>query len=209
MKKIIITIFYLFLLTIGYSNAFQINAIGVVYLNSSTQDEYELNIVFPMSALPVHDKHIYQSQSIIVDTLTIKSEVVLFNNKGIIGKITDVEMVWIKFWCENDDGIQFRPEIKIMIDKNQLAGELQAQSDLQNLSCFAILNYDQSQLHKAEREHQFNLEMEGDINNDGINEIEIYSYYDDAENCDGLPLNNLVVLQKTGCTITKLRCCGP
>ncbi|MEZ5004283.1 MAG: hypothetical protein R2730_14730 [Chitinophagales bacterium] len=209
MKKISLSILYLFLLTTGYTNAFQINTIGVVYLNSSTQDEYELTIVFPMSAIPVHNNYIYQSQSAIVDSLKVKSDVVLFDNKGIIGKITDIEIAYIQFWCENDDGIQFRPEIKIMINKNQLVGELQAQSDLQNLSCFAIINYDQSKLHKVEREHQFNLEMEGDINNDGINEIEIYSYYDDAENCDGLPINHLVVVQKTGSTITKLRCCGP
>ena len=38
----------------------------------------------------------------------------------------------------------------------------------------------------------------GDIDNDGRNEIEIYSFPDDAMNCNGLPENNLVVLQKTG-----------
>jgi len=209
MMKIRLTILYLLLTCTGYSNTFQINSIGVVYLNSTTDDKYELTFVFPMSSITEHDNYDNRLDNVIVDTMTFNNDIVLFNNKGVIGTIKYADRVYIHFWCENDGGIQFRPEIKIMVNKNEIKDELQSNPELQNLTCFAIINYDRTKLKKVEHEQRFNLEMEGDIDYDGINEIEIYSFLDDAENCDGLPDNNLVVFQKTGNRRNFLRCCGP
>lgn len=209
MMKTKLTILFLLLFNTGYSNNFTSNSIGVVYLNSFTGDKYELTFVFPMSSITKHDNYDERLDYHIVDTLTIDNEITLFDKSGTIGSFQYIGEVFIHFWCENDGGIQFRPEIKIIMDKSEIKGKLTSKPELQGLSCFAIIDYNTTKLTKVEQEPMFKLEMEGDIDNDGFNEIEIYSFPDDAGNCNGLPDNNLVVLQKTGDKRNYLRCCGP
>ncbi|MEI9919915.1 MAG: hypothetical protein WDO14_14120 [Bacteroidota bacterium] len=114
----------------------------------------------------------------------------------------------IQEWCENDGGVQTRPTLKLVINKSKLKRKLTRRTNIQNIACFVIANPSAIQ-NKTTNSVSKNIVMTGDRNNDGQIDCFISTYYDEAENCDGQPLNHLRINLNAGGITYALRCCGP
>lgn len=180
---------------------FKENAIGVAYLNAETKVSYSLTIAFPAKMLSenLDGKTTFTSR----ETLT------LFDSKGEMCFIKGPFNFKVDAWCENDGGIQSRATLKITIGRNKFQRTPFAINSIQNIACFVVVNKSsitsESNLTKSAKD----VVLTGDFNNDGKTDCFISTYYDDAENCDGVPVNHLGINLHAGNLVYALRCCGP
>ena len=213
MKKLISLLIIIFLINFNcYSQSFKENSIGIVYLTGETETEYEVDIVFLFESLTNYsiESPLLEIREV-MDKFETDFPIILFDENGKLLKIQTKNTFEIVFWCENDAGIQFRPTLKLKLQKKSFDRNLKANNELQNIVCFSLINQN-SNTYKGEMPNESSKEdvrMEGDMNNDGILEARIWVRPDDTQNCDGLPENNLeIFLGYNGCNHW-IRCCGP
>ena len=165
------------------------NSIGIAYLDTIVGDKYSLTIRFPNSnltdSLPHRDTSNYTNDiNINLPTQTI----ILFDQRGQIITLKNVSNCTSKFWCENDGGIQYEPTYKLTINKKDftITPKLQDKNRLDNISCFAVINYNPNQFksfYPATGKENKNVVMRGRISSDYSgysNTIQdsVYIYYD-------------------------------
>ena len=138
MKKLIIIL--LTISNIAYSQNFVENSIGLIYIVSENEKEYDLKIVFPMTFIENfdYDNSVYSETPL--TEFEYNGKIKLFDEYGVFDTLTIKENYLIKFWCENDGGIQYRPELNLKIKKENLTKKLTRYNEIQNIGCFAIVN---------------------------------------------------------------------
>jgi hypothetical protein len=166
-------------------------SVGVAY---STGTPNRLRVVFPLSVKP--------------GPQAIDGELVLFDEKGVLGRVKPKAPAQAVRWCENDGGDQWRPELTI--DAPSTKRKLAPRERMQNIVAFVAVVKSGTKLRGVEwRTTDEERAFDGDFDGDGKPEAVIYLAPDDAKNCDGEPKNNLRVSLLAANRWSELRCCGP
>tara|TARA_Y100001972_G_C7644287_1_gene323686 strand:+ start:280 stop:912 length:633 start_codon:yes stop_codon:yes gene_type:complete len=189
------------------------NSIGLVYLKALVSDSSaDIEIVLPepsANELPNGYKEKYFDSGEIIE-IPFDGELQLFDSKGELITLHGKQTFKMQFWCENDGGIQFRPTLELKISLDDFNRLFDVEPELQKLIGFVITNPELSKLSRPASEHlSKDVRLTGDINGDGTPEAVVFVFYDDAENCDGEPQNNLVINLATSERSFWMRCCGP
>jgi len=175
---------------------------GVVYVLKRTKGRLKLRLVFPASTVMNFDPLNAKSG----ESVDVLDELIVFDSKGALGTITSVKRMKTVLWCENDGGMQFRPEIIVDIPASKLRRRLKPNQQLQRIAAFVRVG-----LQVAERglAASNKAAMHGDLDADGRPEVQLWTAPDDAQNCSGKPQNDLTISLVTRTGDAPLRCCGP
>ena len=184
------------------------NSIGVAYLTKETPDIYYLTIAFPIRTLAKTDVRLSRDHKII-DSVGYFDEISFFDGNGELLRIQEKTKFNIVQWCENDGGTQYRPTLSFSISKKKFKRPIKAIREIQNIACFVIANPKETKTTQKTLRVSNDIKLEGDYDHDGQIDCFLWTYYDDAENCDGEPKNNLVINLQVGSKSSALRCCGP
>lgn len=144
----------------------------------------------------------------VIDTLAYSGPIVLFDKEGELCRLSDQQKFLLELWCENDGGTQYRPTLRMKIEKNKFKRLPDRVPEIQNICCFVLVNPKPEQAGPVLKPAP-NTKLIGDYNSDGKADCLIYAEHDDAENCNGEPKNNLLVILRTLKQDYWLRCCGP
>jgi hypothetical protein len=188
---------------------FKPNSIGVCYLQQDSSDYYNLTISLPIQTLENQNFRPIQEFKMIIDSFIYKGEIILFDNNGEILRIENMDRFLLKFWCENDGGIQYRPTLQTKIRKANFNRPLKAVCEIQNICCFVLLNSKGQSYKSTNLPTTKNFVISGDYDNDGKTDCTIWTDIDEARNCDGEPQNDLEIILQIGEQNYQLRCCGP
>jgi hypothetical protein len=186
------------------------NSIGAVYFVGETSNTVTLKVVFTLSSVdnyPVELGYDYHKTWPVIAKGAFK----LFDDKGVFYTPNSAPEFKLVFWCENDGGMQFRPQAELVISKKALGRKLQKYSAMQGIVGFMAFNVPESTAAhtKIKADVHANVRVKGSLAGDGTLDAVVYAYDDDAQNCDGKPANNLGVVLKTAHIEDELRCCGP
>jgi hypothetical protein len=188
---------------------FKPNSIGICYLQQDTGNYYLLTIALPFQTLiDQSSKQILEFQKVI-DSISYSGEVILFDKTGEIFRIENKDKFLLKFWCENDGGIQYRPMVNIKIKKTNFKRPLTGISQLQNICCFAIVDRVKQTTEVTDLPASADVNLMGDYDSDGKIDCLIWTDIDEARNCDSEPPNNLRIMLQVGKQYFRMRCCGP
>lgn len=181
---------------------FKPGSIGVVYLMAEGQKSYSLTVVIPSQMLsePLTDMG---------SSIDFLGSIQFFDDKGTLYSIQGPFNFKIHQWCENDGGIQSRPTLEVVVDKTKLKRKLSKRKEIQNIACFVAVNTSTIQSMATNMDPSKDIVMSGDYNGDGKMDCFISTYYDDAENCAGQPVNHLGINLLVAGVSYALRCCGP
>ncbi len=184
---------------------FKPNSIGICYLQQDTVDYYSLKISLPFQTLtdqsPASEK--------LNDSINFSRQITLFDKTGQIISIENNDKFLLEFWCENDGGIQYRPTLTKKIKKADLKLPLVAINELQNICCFVVLNQTEQKTEITDSKTAANIKLTGDYDSDEKIDCLIWTDFDEAENCDGEPQNNMRIMHQVGKQSYRIRCCGP
>jgi len=210
-KSKLIFLILIVLSKLSFSQKLIDNSIGVVYVLSENNKTYELKIVVPRPFLKEFqlNKPTYEFK-LVAGEFAFPDKILLFDESGVFDTLKTQEKWEIKLWCENDGGIQYRPENHLIIEKNSIRRKLIINSELQNICCFALVNPNEeikkskSTLSKIS-DKEIRLKGKYGLNN----WVALFVVPDEAYNCDGEPDNNLAIRLYTDGSDFGLRCCGP
>jgi hypothetical protein len=188
--------------------SFRQNSIGVAYVSSETETSYVLKITLPLQTL---------SDSLVaavkaghaLDPLRYLGLLELFDDKGKLLSVRQNVKYAIQFWCDNDGGAQYRPTVDLSLNKKYLKRKLLKNDEIQGIACFVMLNRTKSKLDQLDHSVSTDVKLSGDYDGDGEPECILWTQHDEAENCDGMPLNHLQINLQVGKRSFGLRCCGP
>ena len=147
---------------------FKPNSIGICYLQQDATDYYFLTISLPFQTLTDQNSMQFQEYKKIIDCIDYSGQITLFDKTGELTRIENKDKFLLEFWCENDDGIQYRPSLNIKIKKTNLKRPLTAISQIQNICCFAILNRVKQETETIDLPTAADIKLKGDYNSDGI-----------------------------------------
>jgi len=194
--------------TICSYGQFRPNSIGVVYLTGETNDAYQLTISFPVYALEKSNLNsFWENQT--NKNLDFHGEITLFDKSGELVTIGQKVNFGVELWCENDGALQYRSTWATSIEKKKFKRKIKGVSEIQNIACFIIINKTTLKIERPDFEVSSDIKLEGDYDNDGLVDSIVRTYYDDAENCSGQPVNHLGINLQIGTKYFGLRCCGP
>ena len=206
-------------------NIFAENSIGVVYLDTTKNNNYTLTIRFPNFTLPdsilKRDTTNYAKD---VPIYIAPQTIILFDEAGELTTLKNVSECISKFWCENDGGDQYEPTYTLTIRQENFKRPLQIKNSkvIGKLSCFAIINYNASQFksfYPINGSENKNVIMRGRLSSDYSNNAYkvpiIYKYYDrnveiTADEDDAGMANYCISLRAINSRQDfELGCCGP
>lgn len=188
---------------------FKPNSIGICYLQEDTVDYYSLKITLPFQTLRDQSTTHIKEYKEVIDSIEYSGQITLFDGAGELIRIENHGKFLLELWCENDGGIQYRPELNTRIKKAGFKRPLYAIAEIQNICCFAVLNQTGQNTEVIELPAAADIKLRGDYNDDGNIDCVIRTDIDDALNCDSDPPNNLNIMLQTGKQYFRMRCCGP
>lgn len=207
-RLILLTIFLFSIYTVAFGQ-FKPNSIGICYLEKEMADNYLLTISLPSQALEKSESQLETKFKKVIDTLTYTGQIILFDNDGEIYRIANNEKFLVEFWCDNDGGTQYRPTLRTIVKKNILKRPLKGKNEIQNICCFVLLNKNEKKIEEPDFKISTEIKLKGDYDQDSKTDCFIWTYNDEAKNCDGMPRNNLGIMLQVGKEYYRLRCCGP
>jgi hypothetical protein len=183
--------------------------VGIVRLVGESKTQYFLDIVLPLNlktgckecSLP---GNMYKTNV----KVPIRDGFQFFDSKGIIGSIV-VKEIPLKFWCENDGGIQFRPTVRIRINKDKISRRFKIKSDLNGIVAFAKIVSSKDRTNLIPLKLKPDYKLLGDINGDGFVDAAIEVSIDDLSGCDPPGDPKKYISLEVGNNSYPLRCCGP
>jgi hypothetical protein len=190
---------------------FHPNSIGVAYLVEEARDAYSLFIAFPQEALEDSVKKPG------IDTISYDGFIYFFDAKGFFGAIRNhpsanipaqFEIVTLPF-CDGHGGYLYKPTIKIVLLKMLLKREITANTELENMACFALVNRKppfKSELIKLTASSA--IRLRGDHNGDGQFDCVVWSCFDEARNCYGKTKGHSDIHLQIGGESFPLNFCG-
>jgi len=206
MKKLILIIFLLPNSIFGQSTL-KDNSIGLAYVNGyegTNGKRILIDVVFPSNYL-INELEIEQGSHFLITTnlkiYNVSRSYLLLDTIGTF----NFEM---KFWCENDGGIQYRPTATLKIDSFDLLGDYLVDYEMQDLLGFVVINQN-GHLNLERVDIQETPRIVLDIKGDEKPQAYIWTVPDEAQNCDGKPENNLMIYLRTKEGNFRMRCCGP
>ncbi len=194
--------------TIWSYGQFRPNSIGVVYLTKETTDTYQLTIALPVQALEKSDLNSFWANQT-NNSVDFHGEITFFDKSGELLTIGQKANFKVELWCENDGGSQYRPIWTTSIEKKKFKRKIKRVNEIQNIACFVIINKTTLKAEQPDYKVSSDIKLEGDYNNDGLSDCFLWTYYDEAENCSGQPVNHLGINLQIGKKYFGLRCCGP
>jgi hypothetical protein len=190
-----------------------VGSVGVVYNAAAKDGGYALRVVFPASTAPGLDDWSRGKDYKETTPVAIEGDLVLFDDKGQLARVPATAAA-ARFWCENDGGSQFRPELTLNVPARSLKRKLSPRASTQGIAAFAAVvpknvkaKFKLAEIawHATDAQRVF----DGDFDGDGKPDAVLYQQHDDANNCDGEPQNSLTVELLSGKDWGALRCCGP
>ncbi len=188
---------------------FKPNSIGVCYLQKEDAEFYHLTVALPFETLQKQEIQYDTVFKTVIDTVAYSGQIILFDNAGEVFRINNKKKFLLQFWCDDDGGTQYRPTLKMRIKKTDLKRPLTAINKIQKICCFVMVNSTGRGMEPVKIPSNKPVAMKGDYNGDGKTDCFLWTYYDEAENCDGKPANNLGIVLSVGNKEYRLRCCGP
>ena len=124
-KSKLIFLILIVLSKLSFSQKLIDNSIGVVYVMSENNKTYELKIVVPLPFLKEFqlNKSTYEFK-LVAGEFDFPDKILLFDESGVFDTLKTQEKWKIRLWCENDGGIQYRPENHVIIEKNSIRKKL-------------------------------------------------------------------------------------
>ena len=209
MKKSTFILLLIVLIFCSAYGQFTPNSIGVCYLEKDSGEYYSLSIALPFETLKNQKPQQFLEFKKVLDSIEYNGKITLFDKTGKIISIESKDKFLLEFWCENDGGIQYRPTLTTKIKKADLKLPLVANSELQNICCFVVLNQTEQKTEITDSKTATNIKLTGDYDSDGKIDCLVWTDLDEAENCDGEPQNNLRIMLRVGKQSYRIRCCGP
>ena len=119
------------------------NSIGVAQIDEANEDSIKLDIIIPVGYLKNFEveKPILDIESL-EDKVIYEGTLSFFDEIGPLGEYAGIFDFEIKFWCENDGGIQFRPNVVTSIPRSIFDREVVGNPNIENIACCVILNRD-------------------------------------------------------------------
>lgn len=194
----------------GKQSVLRPDSVGVVYLAEESAKSLDLEIVFPAKQAIIYPDSFSGADYKATAPVLVEGQLVLFDAKGPLATIKSHPQFYLRFWCENDGGTQFRPEVKMTITKSLLKRPLKANKELQGIAAFVFVKSARSNvLTDTMDTDNRDVRLKGDLLGNGHIKALIWVAPDEAGNCDGKPENNLTIHLKTSSMDSALRCCGP
>ncbi len=198
------------LFAVGRQSVLRPDAVGVVYLVAESDKSVDLEIVFPEMQAIIYPELFSGDSYEATAPVLVEGHLVLFDAKGPLVTIKNFPQFYLRFWCENDGGTQFRPEAKMTIPKSLLKRPLKRDTELQGIAAFVyVSSVKSSTLTDTLDPGNLDIRLTGDLYGNGHKKSLIWVTPDEAGNCDGEPENNLTIHLKTSRMDSALRCCGP
>lgn len=208
MIRIVTALIPLLISAIGCYGQFLPNSIGVVYLINETATSYQLTIVLPLQWLEkaAGDR---RGGDLADSKIDFRGDIIFFDKQGELLTLHQPSVFHVQLWCDNDGGEQYRPTLETLVKKEKLKRKIKGIPEIQNIVCFVVLSRNALKVDKPDRSVSSDIKLEGDYNGDGQIDCFLWTYYDEAENCDGLPVNHLGINLQVEKKYFELRCCGP
>lgn len=189
-------------------------SVGVVYDGPVEKGGRTLRVVFPGAVASGLDAWAAGKTLSATAPVVLDGDLILFDGQGVLTQIPSPGNATVRFWCENDGGARFRPELKVVVPDASLKRKLSLKAPLQNLAAFAAVvpRGAKAPIKLKGVEWRATSDMralDGDADGDKKPEAVIYTSPDQAKNCDGEPKNNLSIWLLAGSRFDPLRCCGP
>jgi hypothetical protein len=181
-------------------------SIGAAFVSKETDDAVVLNIVFPVTTLR-EKLTVFPSRERTVG-VQAPERIELFDEEGILGVLPSVTLSII-FWCENDEGAQYRPEGRVVVKQTALARPLRAVAALQGVAAFVIASSRDAPVPPPATKPSGKLFLSGRTQAAGPIVAYVWAAHDGANNCTGKPRNDWVTTLRAAKDDGELRCCGP
>jgi len=178
-------------------------------MEKDSADTYNLTIALPYWTLEKQNLNLDTVFRKVIDTFYYTGQIAFFDNAGEIFTLSGREQFSLEFWCENDGGAQYRPTLRATINKSNFKRKLKGINKIQNICCFVLINKNDDRIELPDSKVSDEIKLKGDFNNDKKIDCFIWTFDDQAGNCDGEPKNNLSIMLQVGKENYSLRCCGP
>lgn len=183
-------------------------AIGVAYVVRQGPDRIVLRLVFPDRALrgTLPDLADLKSTARIAPPRRLE----LFDDRGVLGQLPGPPALVYRFWCENDGGAQWRPEVTLTIAPDALARPLRPVRRLGGIAAFVLAYSGDRPSPPRAVKPRGRTYLEGMAADGQPVSAFVWAVWDDAQNCDGgTEKDQWVSILRTGKQDDALRCCGP
>jgi hypothetical protein len=196
---------FLLLLTAGcVYGQFKPNSIGVVYLTKESKESYFFTIALNASTLIKSDKKDAFKQSI--DSIAHTGNILFFDSKGQLAVMYKKLNFKITPWCASDSTITHRVTLDMVIKKTDFKRKVEAIADIQNISCFVLLNNTHVKTEHPDYTVSPDIRLRGDFDTDGQMDCFIWTR-NEVGICEGEPTNQLGIKLQIAKKTINLRCC--
>lgn len=119
-------------------------SVGAVFLlDSNSKKTFKIKVVFPNEQVVGTSAPEGQKDKEYTERrypVNLESDVVFYDGDGLLGKIHLPKIIEGTFWCENDGGTKYRPELIIDVEKNLLKRPLSKRDEKSGFSAFALVD---------------------------------------------------------------------
>ncbi len=187
-------------------------SVGVLYVHSQTADSTDIEIALPADSVVQYPTSLRETVDYkAASPVEYQGSITIFDQEGVIARLALSDPMVLKFWCENDGGMQFRPTLQATIENSVLARPLRPQTEIQEIAAFVAIDGPSSTIPPITRDtSDLAIRLKGTRNSNGNPDALIHVSQDDAGNCAGKPDNNLTINLETAHGQPRaMRCCGP
>ncbi len=182
-------------------------AVGVFWLKNGGD---QIEVAFP--AVQVHwpdHAETMSGEDRAKIRIVVAGAISLYDSEGRLTQVTAPKKFTSKFWCDNDGGEQYRPSFTLTLPVDPARRALKPIRALQGLAGIAVVG-EVGRIPKLDatsdpKQRRLTVTFE----KESQRSVQISARPDPANNCDGLPKNNLSYELEVGAASYPLRCCGP
>lgn len=206
MKFIVLISIILAYLNSSKQPVFVDNTIGVAQVIDTSYDSIQFRLIVPIQNLSGYKINNWNDDvPPIIGSIKYNGTISFYDETGLLVDVAGEFDFDIRFWCENDGGIQYRPELIIQLPKSSFDRKLNGHPLIENIACFVLLNKNPN--------HSFNpiddnidigkVIMKVDLDSNGMTDVAITITEDET----GLCINSILLISNDN--ISYLNCCGP
>lgn len=198
------TIYLLLISTAFAYGQFKPNSIGVVYLTKESKESYFFTIALDASTLTRSNKK--NAFKAAIDSISHTGNIFFFDNKGQLAVMYKKLNFKIMPWCASDTTITHRVTLDMVIKKTDLKRKVEGLPDLQNMSCFVLLNNTHVKTEHPDYTVSPDIRLRGDFDTDGQMDCFIWTR-NEVATCEGEPSSQLGIKLQIDKRTFNLRCC--
>lgn len=177
---------------------FKPNTIGVVTLTKESKESYFFTITLNASSLAKPTQK---------DSIAHTGNILFFDEKGQLAVMYRKLNFKVLPWCATDSTLKQKLTLDMVIKKTDLKRKVEAVPDIQNISCFVLLNNTHTKTEHPDYSVSPVIRLKGDFDNDGQMDCFIWTK-NEAGLCEGEPANHVGIKLQIGKQSNNLSCCG-